>query len=1071
MKLGVPWRVKGIRPDARETAREAARRAGMSVGEWLNTVILDSADEEGIRLSRRGYDDDEDDSDQLFAVHERLDELTRQLERLHRPPVPRAPYAPSAQGPEAYAPPAYQKRDDQLQNRDHQLAEAIARLDRRMDELVNASRAIPAAPIYAAPVYAPPPASFYVPPPPAYRPEPSAAEPADAWMPDMDQAMAEITARMQALDADPDAPVAPPRRADSRPAAAAQPQAPAQAAPVPAQNLSGLEQHLRHITSQIEALRQQPQLQEGIAALREALSEVARTLLDAMPKRAIEALEGEVRALASRLDSSRHAGIDSNMLASVERGLAEILETLRNLRPAENLDGFREAVHSLAQKIDMLGTSAPDPNAFQQLEAAVSAMRGLVSHVASNEALQQLADQVRTLAQKVDQVAAAGAGRVDHSNALEILDQRVAHIADALESRVQNGGSVPPQLEAVIQGLTDKIERLQHSRGDDTAFGNLEERIAHLVEKLDASGARFSQLEAIERGLADLLLHIENQRSANAGAAAPQVDGLQRDLVRTQSSLEAVHGTLGHVVDRLAMLESDMRETRGQPQPQSPTEAQPHPMPPAAQLDMQPPAAPPVSAPEPPAAEVSPPPSRAVAHAQASAAMARANPRAVRAPIDPNLPPDHPLEPGLNPRGRVTASPADRIAASEAALGPAKPAFAEPGNKSNFIAAARRAAKAAAADPTTADLRAVAQQQEPGDQTGKSFAQRMRSLFAGASVILIAGGALHIALDLIDSGDTSSKTEIAGTAAPRPTEIEPPAREPQPVTAAPPSAPSLDIPSWSDVTGSLPGSAPASQSYTPPSSPSLPTLPATRPAPSAEKLPPAIGGAALRAAAAAGDAAAEYEVGLRYAEGRGVTADPSEAARWLELAAKRGLAMAQFRLAGFYEKGIGVKKDVETARRLYRTAAEQGNAKAMHNLAVLYAEGAAVKPDYRTAAQWFRLAADHGVSDSQYNLAILYARGIGVDRNLVESYKWFALAAAQGDDEAAKKRDDVGQRLDPQSLATAKLAAQTFVPQPQPEAATTVKLPAGGWDAASSTSIEAAPAKPKRSGPVRVGSR
>jgi localization factor PodJL len=212
-------------------------------------------------------------------------------------------------------------------------------------------------------------------------------------------------------------------------------------------------------------------------------------------------------------------------------------------------------------------------------------------------------------------------------------------------------------------------------------------------------------------------------------------------------------------------------------------------------------------------------------------------------------------------------------------------------------------------------------------------------------------------------------------------------------------------------------------------------------------------------------------VGVRYAEGRGVAANPAEAARWLELAAKQGLAMAQFRLAGLYEKGIGVKKDTETARRLYKAAAEQGNAKAMHNLAVLYAEGAAVKPDYRTAAQWFRLAADHGVADSQYNLAILYARGIGVDQNLVESYKWFALAANQGDQDAAKKRDEVAKRLDPPSLATAKLAVRAFVPQPQPEAATAVTLPPGGWDAASSSATQSAPAKPKRNAPVRLGSR
>jgi localization factor PodJL len=1048
MKLGIPWRAKGIGPDARETAREAARRAGMSMGEWLNTVILDSADEERTRLSRRGYDNGENDSDQLFAVHERLDELSRRLEHLQRAPARHPSFAPPRPGLEAYAPPSY------AQNRDHELAEAIARLDRRMDELVNASHIV-AAPVYTPAAYAPPPGM----------PEPSEAAPADAWTPDIDQAMAEISARMQTLDADPNAPAVPPEEPATMPEAPAQ----AEPAPVSSEDLAGLEQHLRHITSEIEALRQQqPQQEEGIAALRESLSDVARTLLDAMPKRAIEALEAEVRALAERLLDSRQGGADGNTLAAVERGLAEVLDTLRTLRPAENLDGYREAVHGLAQKIDRLGASAPDANAFQQLESAVATMQGFVSDVASNEALAHLAAEVHALAAKVDQVAAAATGGIGHGNALEILDQRVAHIAEALESRVQNGGSVTPQLEALIERLSDKIERLQLSRGDDVAFGNLEDRIARLVEKLDASGARFSQLEAIERGLADLLVHIENGGAA-AAAAAPQVDGLQRDLVRTQTSLEAVHGTLGDLVDRLALLESDVRETRAQPQePQEP----PTPMPQAAQLAMPEHAEPPIFAPAPTPTEASPPPDRAIAHAQAAAAMARANPKAMRAPIDPNLPPDHPLEPGLNPRARLTASPADRIAASEAALGPVSSAFAAGDNKSNFIAAARRAAKAAAAEPTTADLRAAAAQRGPGDKDGNTFAQRMRSLFAGASVILIAGGAIHIALNLIDSADISSNNEIASTAAPNQPEVMPPADEPQPAATALPSAPSLEIPSSPEMTGSVAASAPPppSPSYTLPSSLALPTLPATQPAPDGEKLPPAIGGAVLREAAEAGDAAAEYEIGLRYAEGRGVTVNASEAARWLELAAKQGLAMAQFRLAGFYEKGVGLKKDIETARRLYKAAAEQGNAKAMHNLAVLYAEGAAVKPDYRTAAQWFRLAADHGVADSQYNLAVLYARGIGVDRNLVESYKWFALAADQGDQEAAKKRDDVAKRLDPPALATAKLVVRTFVPQPQPEAATAVKLPAG-WDAAASNPTDAAPAKAKRSTAVRVGSR
>ena len=144
--------------------------------------------------------------------------------------------------------------------------------------------------------------------------------------------------------------------------------------------------------------------------------------------------------------------------------------------------------------------------------------------------------------------------------------------------------------------------------------------------------------------------------------------------------------------------------------------------------------------------------------------------------------------------------------------------------------------------------------------------------------------------------------------------------------------------------------------------------------------PPSAAPAAQRRDA--GDAAAAYEVGVRFAEGRGVPVNLEEAAHWFERAASKGLAPAQFRYASLLEKGQGVKKDLAQARRLYLAAAAKGNGKAMHNLAVLYAEGIDGKPDYATAAQWFRKAAERGIADSQYNLGVLCARGLGIDKNL-----------------------------------------------------------------------------------------
>ena len=41
MTAGAPWSVKGINPKAREIAKDHARRSGMTLGEWLNRVILE----------------------------------------------------------------------------------------------------------------------------------------------------------------------------------------------------------------------------------------------------------------------------------------------------------------------------------------------------------------------------------------------------------------------------------------------------------------------------------------------------------------------------------------------------------------------------------------------------------------------------------------------------------------------------------------------------------------------------------------------------------------------------------------------------------------------------------------------------------------------------------------------------------------------------------------------------------------------------------------------------------------------------------------------------------------------
>ena len=384
-----------------------------------------------------------------------------------------------------------------------------------------------------------------------------------------------------------------------------------------------------------------------------------------MPRRAIEALETEVRALAERVDRTRQAGADGAALGSLERELAEVRNALRNLTPAESLAGFEEAVRALSHKIDQIAASgqAPqgDPMAFKQLEQAVVSLRGVVSNVASDGALAQLAAEVRGLGSQFERATA--------DSSTEALAKLEARIASLMES----GRAVPPELEGSIRALSERLDRMQLSQGDQLALGALEDRIAKLSEKLDASDSRLGHLEAIERGLADLLVYLEEMRNGSPrGLRAPPAEPAPAPAAPPRPAPEAPAAAPRACRGRWRNRRSYRR----------------------AGADAR------MAAPMPPPRSI-----RAAACTDAAAQRSHARPPArqmprgpQRQPIEPNLPPDTPLEPGSGAPRMKPGSAAARIAASEAALGHARPMAKETGGKSAAIAAARNAAKAAYLD-------------------------------------------------------------------------------------------------------------------------------------------------------------------------------------------------------------------------------------------------------------------------------------------------------------------------------------------------------------------------------------
>ncbi|HUX19247.1 MAG: tetratricopeptide repeat protein [Acidithiobacillus sp.] len=94
----------------------------------------------------------------------------------------------------------------------------------------------------------------------------------------------------------------------------------------------------------------------------------------------------------------------------------------------------------------------------------------------------------------------------------------------------------------------------------------------------------------------------------------------------------------------------------------------------------------------------------------------------------------------------------------------------------------------------------------------------------------------------------------------------------------------------------------------------------------------------LQERARAGDPVAQFNMGVKYAEGIEVQQDYLEAARWYGAAADQGDAPAQFNLGLMFYQGMGLPKDLRYAYELFSLAAAQGDSRAQAGMTAVLGE-------------------------------------------------------------------------------------------------------------------------------------
>lgn len=146
--------------------------------------------------------------------------------------------------------------------------------------------------------------------------------------------------------------------------------------------------------------------------------------------------------------------------------------------------------------------------------------------------------------------------------------------------------------------------------------------------------------------------------------------------------------------------------------------------------------------------------------------------------------------------------------------------------------------------------------------------------------------------------------------------------------------------------------------------------------------------------------------------------------------AEQGDSMAQFNLGLMYVRGEGVTQDLSEAVAWFSKSADQGNVMAQVNLGNMYANGEGTPTDYAAAVNCYRKAAAQGNTLAIVNLGIFFVKGQGLPQNWVAAYSLFHLAALldpSKDNDAITKQAAAAKQLTQKELALGKRLGQEML--------------------------------------------
>ena len=1059
MNSAMSWSVKGIEPEVRAAAKTAARKSGQTLGQWLNALIMDTADGPGSANAHSEFSIPQNMPTPTGSPYaDRIDQLERELAQLSRMQTDTA--VPHRYGAGAIADPGATPLQHVLERLDRNETETLRAFDALHSRLGGLAQELSESRSTL---------------------DNGFADEQNARNEAFEQALknvvdhiensdqetrgilSEITSRLEGLD----------RQVAGGADAASK------------KILADVEHRLTALAHRVDQIAQsgpgelQGRIEEQIARLAEKVEQVASSDGQSAFRDQLSELQHRIEVteqIASQAQNETPNGLD-RQLAQIGDRLDSVQEI--SLRTAEQAatsvvqsaqTEFRQIEGQMRQLLEQIeGDSGIDPEIQQSISRLMeqtSALSQDVKQIKIEAASETDVQSVRSMVDNLSNIVEQQFSNATHDQAFSALEQRLNEVSTRLEQTIAS----PQQnehvanLEQKVHEIDARLARAQVDSQSNELITALGQQIDGLAQRVSQSEEQHSGVQAIEKSIAQLFENVEQTRALAMEAAEVAKQGgpggdagdgstfsaLEQGLQalkasaenadqRNQETLEAVHDTLEKVITRLVALEeAPGAGTHGEQTHHTPG-ATPAAAVPGSELDdLGLPPIPPVPSPQGFVAEAPDDAAEPAWKAQVDAKSAEQMSELYGG-----------SEPQLPPLGEL------QIDASEAA---APELDAQPENtvnrRNDFIAAARKAAQAAQ-DGTDAEqaggpLKNLRRRRRGKSAEGEDGARngKRRPLILAAIVLLMIGAASAYQ---VVGGKKQMKAQTpapAAVTAPQPSSSEPieeglPAPEPdepaksdspqtesraitdtdaaiartsvpapgdsiartQRTTASekqPSEAPAENVaPADSLTTGSIPKTQKTSrEKLLVPPDPLLMALPLMNPAKpqsTAAKQDPVQVTPAAETAKAPNAPAVPVTPVTKKPVGQLKNLPPAEIGTLgMRIAAVNGDPVAQFLVAAAYTEGEMVAQDFRKAAAWYQKSASTGLAPAQYRLATFYEKGKGVPEDVAAARIWYERAADKGNRKAMHNLAVIYADGSRGTPDFAKAGFWFRKAAELG---------------------------------------------------------------------------